>query len=207
MIEPWAGDWQEVEGSENRQREEWIWLYSGNLGRAHEWEALVEVQALLEKEGVPARLVFQGGGALRDRVEERAREMKLLRCEFRGYVTAEQLAGSLLEARVLVVTRRVETQGLLWPSKLALMLELPRSILWVGDVDGAAAARLGRSSSCGVFKPGAVKEIAQWLKERGAEEKSFMFEGEGSGETGGLEGLAVVVGGKRKWKFGQVSLS
>ncbi len=43
----------------------WTWLYSGNLGRAHEWETLLEGQRLLETRGVPVDLVFQGSGTVR----------------------------------------------------------------------------------------------------------------------------------------------
>src|SRR5205085_2436785 len=46
-------------------QEPWTWIYSGNLGRAHEWETLLAAQAILEKRGAGIRLLFQGGGPSR----------------------------------------------------------------------------------------------------------------------------------------------
>ena len=43
------------------------WLYSGNLGRVHEWETLLRAQKILEEKGVPLTLIFQGSGAERSR--------------------------------------------------------------------------------------------------------------------------------------------
>jgi hypothetical protein len=50
---------QEKEGLEARKSRSFRWVYSGNLGRAHEWRTLLEAQALLEEKGVAAELVFQ----------------------------------------------------------------------------------------------------------------------------------------------------
>jgi hypothetical protein len=52
--------------------EPWTWIYSGNLGRAHEWQTLLEAQALLEKCDAKITLVFQGGGPAWPAAQERA---------------------------------------------------------------------------------------------------------------------------------------
>ena len=97
------------------------WLYSGNLGRAHEWETLLEAQQLLEAAGHRVDAGVPGGGpGAGPRRRKRARSLGLRRCEWRPYVPEGELPASLLAAEVLVVTQRPETCGLLWPSKLAL---------------------------------------------------------------------------------------
>ena len=141
----------------------WTWIYSGNLGRAHEWETLLAAQALLERRGVDARLLFQGGGPSWKAAQERAAALGLRRCEWQGYAAAEELPASLLRCEVLVATQLPAVRGLLWPSKLALMLTLPRPILFVGPADGAIAAELRGLAHAGVFAPGDAEGVARWI--------------------------------------------
>jgi glycosyltransferase involved in cell wall biosynthesis len=141
----------------------WTWIYSGNLGRAHEWETLLAAQALLEQRGVDARLLFQGGGPSWKSAQAKAEALGLRRCEWQGYAATEELPASLLRCEVLVATQLPVVRGLLWPSKLALLLTMPRPILFVGPPDGAIAAELRRFPHAGVFTPGDGAGVASWL--------------------------------------------
>jgi len=142
----------------------WTWIYSGNLGRAHEWETLLAAQAILEKRGSDIRLLFQGGGPSRPAAEARAAELALRQCEWKGYVEEADLPDALRRSQVLVVTQRPAAQGLLWPSKLGLIHSLPRPILWVGPIDGAIARQLRVLPGAGVFAPGQAEQVADWLQ-------------------------------------------
>lgn len=145
-----------------------IWLYSGNLGRAHEWQTLLDAQRLIEATGGPWRLVFQGGGPSWAAAREYAGQIGLARCDWRPYVPEDQLPASLLAAQVLVVTQRPETRGLLWPSKLALVTTLPRPILWVGPTEGVIAQDLAGLPQSGIFAPGDAPGVAKWLADAGS---------------------------------------
>jgi hypothetical protein len=171
VIRPWvfASVLRQLAEARAEPAAEWTWIYSGNLGRAHEWETLLQAQAALDQRGVPARLLFQGGGPSREAAQARARELGLQRCEWTGYVEEAELPNSLLRAHVLAVTQLPAAQGLLWPSKLGLILSLPRPILWVGPVDGAIGQMLRPFSRAGVFAPGQGKEVADWLANRVAQ--------------------------------------
>ncbi len=140
------------------------WLYSGNLGRAHEYGTLLRAQRRLEDAGAAFELVFQGGGPCWEAAKRLATDLRLEHCQWREYVSEHELIGSLMEARVLVATQKPETRGLLWPSKLAPMLALPRAIAWVGPTSGAVA-ELVRASGVphGVFAPGDDEALARWL--------------------------------------------
>lgn len=164
IIRPWVF----VAGSEVDVPPEamWTWIYSGNLGRAHDWRTMIEAQALLEARGLPMRLRIQGAGSGRAPAEDLARARGLRGCEFAPYVAEEGLRASILRCHVAVVTQRPEAQGLLWPSKLALLLSLPRPILWIGPVDGAIARELAALPHAGVFAPGQAEEVANWLAAR-----------------------------------------
>ena len=141
----------------------WTWIYSGNLGRAHEWETLLQSQSLLEQRGVDARLLFQGGGPSWKGAQAKAATLGLRRCEWQGYAAAEDLTASLLRCEALVATQLPAVCGLLWPSKLALMLTLPRPILFVGPTDGAIAAELRSYPHAGIFAPGDADGVARWI--------------------------------------------
>ena len=143
------------------------WVYSGNLGRAHEWEALLLAQQRLENTA-PGRfkLVFQGGGASRKAARQRAVDLGLRDCEWTDYVPKEELLNSLFQADVLVATQNPVTKGMLWPSKLAVMKKVPRPILWVGPDTSAVADEL-RSRPLTATVPideSAPERIAEWLQ-------------------------------------------
>jgi hypothetical protein len=154
-------------GAGRLEAREQVWLYSGNLGRAHEWRTLLDAQRLIEAAGAPWRLVFQGGGPAWPAAREYAAALGLTRCDWRPYVREDQLPASLLDADVLIVTQKPETCGLLWPSKLALVTSLPRPILWVGPVDRAIARDLARLPQAGIFRPGDAEGISRWLVDAG----------------------------------------
>jgi hypothetical protein len=70
----------------------------------------------------------------------------------------------MLNSHVLIATQKLETRGLLWPSKLAPMLVLPRAIIWVGPTDGAVAQAIReRGEPHGIIAPGEDEQLTQWL--------------------------------------------
>lgn len=141
------------------------WLYSGNLGRAHEFRDLLAAQKSLEDSGSGWRLVFQGGGPCREEAKAYAAELKLSACEWLDYAPDAELLASLQQADVLVATQKSSTQGLLWPSKLALMTLLDQPILFVGPKPSQIAQLLTQSlAPHGVFQPGQACGIATWLQ-------------------------------------------
>ena len=139
-------------------------LYSGNLGRAHDYETLLRAQRILEDADAGFDLVFQGGGPNRERSIQLATELGLRHCHWLDYAADEEFVCSLMKADVLAATQRPETQGLLWPSKLALMQLLPKAVLWVGPENGAISDLLRtRNSPSGIFAPGGSQALADWL--------------------------------------------
>jgi colanic acid biosynthesis glycosyl transferase WcaI len=170
LIRPWvfAPVLKQLAAAKAEPTAEWTWIYSGNLGRAHEWETLLGAQKILEDRGAEVRLLFQGGGPSWPAAQARARELGLKCCEWRGYVPEAELPESLRRCAVLAVTQLPAAQGLLWPSKLGLVLSLPRAILWVGPTDGAIASLLRQYPHTGVFAPGQAVEVAEWLLARHA---------------------------------------
>jgi colanic acid biosynthesis glycosyl transferase WcaI len=163
VIPPWVMKPLLGSAAETSPESEPVWIYSGNLGRAHEWETLLEAQALLEARGSRWRLRFQGGGPAWAAAKDRAARLGLSRCEWQPYAAENELRSSLSAASAVIVTQRPEAQGLLWPSKLALALDVSRPVVWVGPTDGAIAAHLRSLEWIGVFAPGEAGKLADWL--------------------------------------------
>jgi hypothetical protein len=155
----WPSPTDRISGSPKR------WLYSGNLGRAHEIDVLLQAQKKLEESGAQAELVLQGQGAQFAASQEAARTLGLRGVQWRPPAPAEKLGASLLEADALVVTRKPAMKGLLLPSKLMLAELSGRPILWIGDTDGFTAARLKKAGH-GVFASNEIEPIAAWLREK-----------------------------------------
>ena len=165
VIRPWvfASVLPKLAAARDERAGEWTWIYSGNLGRAHEWETLLAAQVILEKRSAGVRLLFQGGGPARAAAQARAAALGLTQCVWTDYVPEAQLPASLRRCHALAVTQLPATQGLLWPSKLGLVVSLPRPILWVGPTDGAIAQMLRAFPHAGIFAPGEAEKIADWI--------------------------------------------
>ncbi len=172
-------------------REPWTWIYSGNLGRAHDFETLLLAQQHIESETMGVRLLFQGGGPGWPLAQARAAELGLRQCEFRGYAAGAELRASLMACHVLAVTQRPEVQGLLWPSKLGFAMTLPRAIAFVGPADGAIAAELRRLSHAGIFAPGKSEELAGWIR---------AIHDSPGGEIRGIDAAAHRASALRQWR-------
>jgi hypothetical protein len=166
IIRPWVfqTNLEREEPLTLREAEEpWTWVYSGNLGRAHEWETFLEAQRVIEQNDPCIRLRFQGGGPLWSAAQARAEKLGLERCEFVPYVPRKGLRESLLRGCCCAASQRPAAQGMIWPSKLNLLLTLPRPLLWVGPAKGAISRYLRTLPHAGVFVPGEACEIAAWL--------------------------------------------
>jgi glycosyltransferase involved in cell wall biosynthesis len=163
IMRPWVTGVAQSAVDHRRDSHVRTWLYSGNLGRAHEWHTLLDAQAILEAENAGIRLIFQGGGPSWIAAREQSDALGLKQVEWRSYVPESELQSSLLQSDCLVVTQKTDVCGMLWPSKLALMLALPRPILFVGPVEGDIGRSLRALPHAGVFAPGDARGVASWL--------------------------------------------
>ncbi len=164
IIRPWVvNSVPSVQNNIARPSSPWVWIYSGNLGRGHEWKTILQTQALIEQQCPDIRLLFQGGGPMWPAAQARARELGLRHCEWKPYVPSEKLYESLLCCHCCVASQVPETKGLIWPSKLSLLLTLQRPLIWIGPIDGAIAAELRALGHVGVFAPGEEQKIAKWI--------------------------------------------
>jgi colanic acid biosynthesis glycosyl transferase WcaI len=122
--------------------------YSGNLGRAHEFETVIGAARLLRSKPTFAFLIT-GGGAKADAVRASVQEQGLESFFFQSYQPAELLSDSLAAADVHFVSLLPALEGLIVPSKLYGILAAGRPVLFIGDTT-SELAKLVRDHQCGI---------------------------------------------------------
>jgi putative colanic acid biosynthesis glycosyltransferase WcaI len=120
-------------------------MYSGNMGRGHDVETLLDAARLLRAQDGIA-FVFAGDGAKRPLVEAAARELPNVRLA--PYQPRERLSESLSAADVHLVALSREVEGLAEPSKLYGIMAAGRPALYVGPERAEVARTLARAD-CG----------------------------------------------------------
>ncbi len=122
--------------------------YSGNLGRAHEFDTLIGAARLLRTDPHFAFLIT-GAGAKADALRDAVRGEGLDSFFFQSYQPAELLSDSLAAADAHFVSLLPALEGLIVPSKIYGILAAGRPALFVGDVAGDLA-RMVTAEGCGV---------------------------------------------------------
>ena len=141
-----------VEPVQNALRRDWgladkfVVGYSGNLGRAHDVETMLEAIILTQKavlSGSIAWLVI-GGGAQFARMQHEAEAHGLASVSFKPYQPQARLAESLSAADVHMISLRPELEGLIVPSKFYGVAAAGRASIFIGDAEGEIARTLRR---------------------------------------------------------------
>jgi glycosyltransferase involved in cell wall biosynthesis len=135
--------------------------YSGNLGRAHEIETLLEAMRIVEDRAGSAttsaaatalsrgvRWLFIGNGALFEPLKAEVVRRGLTSVHFKPYQPRALLAQSLSTADIHLISLRPELEGLIVPSKFYGICAAGRPTLFIGDGDGEVA-RLILRYQCG----------------------------------------------------------
>jgi len=152
----------------NRLRQQWglagkfVAGYSGNMGRAHEFETILDAIARLESE---ANIVFLfiGGGNQRVYLENEAVRRGLSHIQFKPYQPRELLAESLGAADVHLISLRSAAERFVVPSKFYGVAAAGRPVIYIGDRNGEIARTI-RSSHCGAtVQPQESAELASLL--------------------------------------------
>jgi glycosyltransferase involved in cell wall biosynthesis len=121
--------------------------YSGNLGRAHEFETLLGAAQVLKEE---PRFIFLiiGGGAKMEALKRSVGSLALDNFRFLPYQPRDTLEDSLAAADVHLVSLLPALEGLIVPSKLYGILAAGRPLIFIGDADGDIA-RVIEHAQCG----------------------------------------------------------
>ena len=121
--------------------------YSGNLGRAHEFDTLLGAAQTLSNETQFLFLII-GNGAKMEALKRATAERKLQNFRFLPYQPRDALEDSLAAADVHLVSLLPALEGLIVPSKLYGILAAGRPLIFIGDLDGEIA-RMVERTECG----------------------------------------------------------
>jgi glycosyltransferase involved in cell wall biosynthesis len=153
----------------SRTRERWglagkfVVGYSGNMGRAHEFETILEAAAQLRPE-TDIVFLFIGGGNQKAYLEQETVKRGLTQVLFKPYQDRELLPESLGAADVHLISLRPELEGFVLPSKFYGIAAAGRPVIFVGDPDGEIGG-IVRSGRCGaVVRPRESVELAKVLR-------------------------------------------
>ncbi|MEO0586926.1 MAG: glycosyltransferase family 4 protein [Planctomycetota bacterium] len=143
----------------NGLRREWgldrqfVVMYSGNFGLAHEADTIIAaIDALYEEEGLA--FVFVGSGKALAKLREHVAEREMERVRIEGYQPRERLSESLNVGDVHLIAQTDEMTGLIVPSKLFGVLAVGRPAVFVGPAESEVGrvieeAGAGRVVQCG----------------------------------------------------------
>jgi len=156
VIENWADSESIVPKSTERSAlrrqlqlgDKFVVCYSGNLGRAHEYDAVLGAAETL-RDDVSVMFMFIGGGIKMERLKAQVAEGRLHNVQFLPYQPRESLEDSLAAADAHLASLLPSLEGLIVPSKFYGILAAGRPVLFIGDQDGELA-RIIRATRCGI---------------------------------------------------------
>ncbi len=173
-----------------RFADKFIVAYSGNLGRVHEFKAILSAAEIL-RDHPDIVFLFLGAGARLAEVSALAATKQLNNVHLLPPAPREKLAASLASADVQLVTLNPAFAPLVYPSKLAGVLAAGRPTIFVGPPDGEIA-KLLKNENCGVavapsdgaglaqlitrWQADAVERVRLGQNARLAYEKFFVFD-------------------------------
>ena len=128
--------------------DKFVVLYSGNAGRAHTFDAVLDAARALRGDD-DVVFLFVGGGKRIAELRAAAARDALGNVRFLDYVPRGELSFSLSAADVSLVTEDPAVEGLLVPSKTYGILASGRPVLFVGSPT-TDAARIIADADCGV---------------------------------------------------------
>jgi glycosyltransferase involved in cell wall biosynthesis len=133
--------------------------YSGNLGRVHEFTAVLDAAERL-KSNAGIVFLFIGTGARFGEVRAAAATRGLTNVRLLPPEPREQLAAALAASDVQLVTLKPGFESLVYPSKLAGVLAAGRPVLFVGPPGCEIAALLNRQKCGQSVGPAGGAELA-----------------------------------------------
>lgn len=171
VIPNWTDDEEivPVAPADNPLRREWqledkfVVGYSGNLGRAHEFETVLATAERL-RDGLRIVFVFIGGGKQFDELAKRVRARKLDRTfRFFPYQDRATLKFSLSLPDMHWISLPPKVEGLIFPSKFYGIAAAGRPVVAITAKDGEIA-KLVERYECGIaIEPGDAEALARTL--------------------------------------------
>jgi glycosyltransferase involved in cell wall biosynthesis len=137
-------------------------LYSGNLGRCHDTNTILQAAQYLHDE--PIQFVFIGAGAKRNEMMEEVKRLGLSNFLFLPYQDRQVLPYSLTACDLSLVSVDASTESLVVPSKLYSALAAGRPIAVICSPDSFLREIIAEANCGGTFDNGDGHSLAQFIR-------------------------------------------
>ncbi|BAB76922.1 glycosyltransferase family 4 protein [Anabaena sp. FACHB-709] len=137
-------------------------LYSGNMGRCHDIDTMLEAAKLLQNE--PIQFVCIGGGAKREELIREVDKLGLNNFTFLPYQDKQVLPYSLTACDLSLVSVDATTEGLVVPSKLYSALASGRPIAVICSQSSYLREMMAEAKCGGSFENGDSQGLAQFIR-------------------------------------------
>jgi glycosyltransferase involved in cell wall biosynthesis len=147
---------------ENNFIDDFILLYSGNMGLYYDFDTVLEAAKLLKDE--PFKLVLVGGGGKRTAIENYVKEHNMTNVVMLPYQPFEKLNDSLNACDASLVTIAKGIEGISFPSKLYTSLAVGKAIVALSE-EWSELREIVEHNTCGIWSPlGKPQELADKLR-------------------------------------------
>ena len=137
-------------------------LYSGNMGRCHDMDTIMEAARQLQNE--PIQFVFIGSGAKRQDCMAQVKNFGLRNCLFLPYQDKKTLPYSLTACDLSLVSLSAGMEGLVVPSKLYGILAAGRPVAIICEPH-SYLRQMAADANCGrAFNNGDAKGLAEFIR-------------------------------------------
>jgi glycosyltransferase involved in cell wall biosynthesis len=137
-------------------------LYSGNIGRCHDMDTILETARLLQHDSI--QFVFVGEGAKRKDCIAYVEEWGLRNCQFLPYQDKQELPYSLTACDLSLVSVSLGMEGLVAPSKLYGNLAAGRPVAAICEPHSYLRSLIAKAKCGATFTNGDSVGLAQFIR-------------------------------------------
>lgn len=143
--------------------DDFVLLYSGNMGLYYDFDTVLEATKLLKDE--PFKLVLVGGGGKRSAIEAHVEEHNMANVVMLPYQPFEKLNDSFNACDASLVTIAQGIEGISFPSKLYTSLAVGKAIVALSE-DWSELRQIVEHNHCGIWSAlGDAQGLADKLRE------------------------------------------
>ncbi|MEL7424981.1 MAG: glycosyltransferase family 4 protein [Bacteroidota bacterium] len=157
---------------EHQLAEQFVVMYSGNIGYTHNVEVLVQVAELLKAEAEVLFLII-GRGDRTTAIKQLITQKNLTNCLMLPFQPDDILPYSLAAADLAVITLADETAQISVPSKTYNFLAVGAPLLCIGSEDSEMHRLTQTFANGACFSKKAVQEIAQYIMQLKGDQKQI----------------------------------
>ncbi|MCK5840201.1 MAG: glycosyltransferase family 4 protein [Bacteroidales bacterium] len=127
---------------QQKLKEKFVVLYSGNLGYSHDVEAIIELAAIIDHPRI--QFIIIGEGDKKVMLQQKIADYGLINCLMLPYQKPQDLPYSLSSADIAIVTLGKDASMLSVPSKTYNLMSIGAPLLCIADPDSELASLVNR---------------------------------------------------------------